>query len=368
MANVLGELFSDIATSIRGGLGDIGTMKPNTFPDRIDDIVAMLKNAGNGEGGNGGSGESGTGGSGSIGNLKFTEGSFFADANRNRATITHGMDTMPDFILVQIAGVYMGETSEYVEESPLEFAWGFKSTFPLNFYCAYGVPALSLPVDTFGIDNVPSTSRDSGYIYCPNETTFQVGAVNKNKGMLSNKSGIAYRWLAVSGLGAAEPVLQDKTITENGTYTADEGFDGLGEVTVEIPSSGGTLVAKRIKFTANDYSQIVTHGLGTIPIIAWVYPEGGVAATDKAYLLSAVGISSKIKNISDITQQYQHMMQVNTYTKSWMQGTGNTTIDETPVLRPFNNATENTITVGYSNAQLYKGYTYLLTVVGFKES
>ncbi len=33
--------------------------------------------------------------------------------------------------------------------------------------------------------------------------------------------------------------LQDKTITENGEYTADEGFDGLGRVTVDVAGSGG---------------------------------------------------------------------------------------------------------------------------------
>lgn len=36
-----------------------------------------------------------------------------------------------------------------------------------------------------------------------------------------------------------EVVLQDKTITENGTYTADEGFDGLGSVIVDVKGSGG---------------------------------------------------------------------------------------------------------------------------------
>ena len=34
-------------------------------------------------------------------------------------------------------------------------------------------------------------------------------------------------------------VLQDKTVTENGTYTADSGYDGLGTVTVQVASSGG---------------------------------------------------------------------------------------------------------------------------------
>lgn len=38
---------------------------------------------------------------------------------------------------------------------------------------------------------------------------------------------------------AAKPVLQDKTITENGTYTADEGYDGLRAVTVDVAGSGG---------------------------------------------------------------------------------------------------------------------------------
>lgn len=38
----------------------------------------------------------------------------------------------------------------------------------------------------------------------------------------------------------ADILLQNKTITENGEYTADEGYDGLGTVTVNISSSGGS--------------------------------------------------------------------------------------------------------------------------------
>ena len=32
---------------------------------------------------------------------------------------------------------------------------------------------------------------------------------------------------------------QDKTITQNGTYTADEGYTGLGTVSVNVEASGG---------------------------------------------------------------------------------------------------------------------------------
>ena len=41
-------------------------------------------------------------------------------------------------------------------------------------------------------------------------------------------------------IGTFTPKLQDKTITENGTYQADNGYDGLGSVTVEV-ASGGSL-------------------------------------------------------------------------------------------------------------------------------
>lgn len=47
---------------------------------------------------------------------------------------------------------------------------------------------------------------------------------------------------AIIGGDVTEVYNQDKTITENGTYTADDGYTGLGTVTVNVESSGGDTI------------------------------------------------------------------------------------------------------------------------------
>lgn len=50
----------------------------------------------------------------------------------------------------------------------------------------------------------------------------------------------------IAGEDSADPILQDKTVTENGTYTADSGYDGLGTVTVDVPTPEPNLQEKTV--------------------------------------------------------------------------------------------------------------------------
>lgn len=55
-----------------------------------------------------------------------------------------------------------------------------------------------------------------------------------------NRTEAYLKLISQNGVGVkpSEPVLQNKTITVNGTYKADAGYDGLGTVTVNVASGG----------------------------------------------------------------------------------------------------------------------------------
>lgn len=74
--------------------------------------------------------------------------------------------------------------------------------------------------------------------------------VRDKNGIVKSVPGIKV-FVEGGGQGGSEPKLQDKTITENGTYSADDGYDGLGEVTVDV--GGGVGVSASSKITIPTY-------------------------------------------------------------------------------------------------------------------
>ena len=111
--------------------------------------------------------------------------------------------------------------------------------------------------------------------------------------------------------GTGEVKLQDKTILENGEYTADEGFDGLGRVTVAVEGSGGGSDACEQPFVkmitkiednvfngleAGNLAKTVSLNLGknVIVLAGWCGMQGSNATAPKLSTISSVVNLSKL--------------------------------------------------------------------------
>lgn len=92
----------------------------------------------------------------------------------------------------------------------------------------------------------------------------EIEKFNVNVAEYNNKSDNLAE--AISKITIGEEINnQDKTITSNGTYTADEGYTGLGKVTVNVPQESGTVADIPSGFTEYDYLA-KTSGTGYIDL------------------------------------------------------------------------------------------------------
>lgn len=175
MANVLSELFVDIADAIRTKTGDTGKMAPAAFPENILGIV--------------------TGGSsGAGGEWVSAEGSFTAETTST--TIEHNLGVVPD-----IFGVFMstmGPISNLVTEKYcLIAAYGLSEKLKTesNVESCGGAFALSQGALFAGTVTTGLEDADGnmGRLNSATATTVKVGAA----GLGELRVGEYYAWFAI---------------------------------------------------------------------------------------------------------------------------------------------------------------------------
>lgn len=139
-------------------------------------------------------------GGGSGGKYIAVQGYITTDNNPGRTTVTHGLGVMPDAVIVMHNTWHVGSLEEYIAEFPAECIWGIQSKFSCNIKGGVMIPAYpTLLGGNYGIENLPSSDRQAGFIYCPNETTFEVGSPsNNNTGKLAKNT--RYVWIAFANV------------------------------------------------------------------------------------------------------------------------------------------------------------------------
>jgi hypothetical protein len=197
-----------------------------------------------------------------------------------------------------------------------------------------------------------------------NDEPFAIGYVNGMVMYVAFTDPSESHIIGIQQNAVKEIALQDKTITENGEYTADEGFDGLGKVLVEIASGGGgSIVCKTGSFKATANIETVQHDLGVTPSVFYIWPAWG-SDMGNYEMTFAIGIGDDLAKKSGITSDLQYCAY--TYSNSPRQSTPDSSI-ETDQDGPLRLANASTIQVGASVCKLIANSKYTWFAIGIIE-
>jgi hypothetical protein len=183
MANVLGTLFSDIATAIRNKTGTTNKMSPKDFPVYINNIVV-----------NGGGGEN------ENKQWKFASGT--AISTGGAMTITHNLGSIPDIISVRLSksqddtNIFLGslQFSDSMVKAMNGTGQREENGLGIADLSTWGAVIIT-PEE--GVEGEHSNFGEwYGTIRKADTTTFTVGGGS----YASIPSGKEFRWFAVSGI------------------------------------------------------------------------------------------------------------------------------------------------------------------------
>lgn len=179
MANVLGELFGNIANAIRSKTGDTGTMKPAEFPQKISGI------------------EGGSGGNGNAASFSYTKGSFTATAAQMTVPADFG-GTKPDILLVMPDHIPTSNCVVYSigYSSALHEALGGGYIAPT---CVLAAQGGSLTIsNNVGMEHSSDIAATYGGVRNVTQNSFTIGSATY--GLYVGKG---YSWFAISGITRA---------------------------------------------------------------------------------------------------------------------------------------------------------------------
>ena len=124
--------------------------------------------------------------------------------------------------------------------------------------------------------------------------TFTIDSELDTQSSLLTQIASALQNKAAGGTIEVEPKLQDKTITANGSYTADDGYDGLGTVNVNVAQSTPTItVSSTGLITASADGKSATKQL-TTQAAKTVTPStvSQTAVSDNVYTTGAITVGA----------------------------------------------------------------------------